>query len=511
MKYFFYLLLGLFSISWMKPSHYTIDKVGEYKRQLIWKGAFKIEMPDYQRMCVTACSIKWKDQNTIEHWSNKKLFWSDHIIGTGSGNLTQNSMSTPVVLTSGDRLLIAPGNNYGTGSFTHLTNIGILPQTGDHSVIFKNTITMNTNNGVTISYISSIGFTGDAYNINSGNNQNCQWDHLYIKSITGTCFQYGVNRVYDWVNPSTLQLYQCKFDSLTLSVIGGGFTGSFTQVTTNPVDIVDSCTYSNIHIDSLKSQIAMRGIYSRTHIINWRVTDVQTTSLADEALLLVGGGGGNFQGEINGFYYNHGRGKVARISLWTLGTGGKKPTYMIDAGKFNTDNFGHTDWYCDAAQSVVAGRTMGGDGFMWNCTLGNSTSQGGFGTHIAFIGTMSAGTLQLRNLLSFNNFVDAHGNIYDASSGTWTRDSSNILRFATEAAAMVDNTGFYASYKPLVGSPIIAAGVTVGVSLKDVYGQFFAATPSVGFAEYISIIAPAACGPHCLPSLGKKPKFPNHA
>ena len=89
---------------------------------------------------------------------------TDHVIGTGSGTVSQTSMTG---LSSGDRLLITPGT-YSGANFSNLTNITILNNNG--LVTFTGGWTFTNNKNITVSGTGSstitygfvaTGLTGD--------------------------------------------------------------------------------------------------------------------------------------------------------------------------------------------------------------------------------------------------------------------------------------------------------------------------------------------------------------
>lgn len=425
-------------------------------------------------------------------------YWVNNTIGGG----TSFSKTSNGTLTAGDTLFILPGSgtngNYTGGST--LTNLAgapgakivVLPSNWaiGGRVLHSGTISANNNKFVDFSRFSAVGNT-TAWNISGGNNSNDIWHQMFFKNISGSCFQFGVNKPHTYGDTTTLQMYKCVFDSLYISKTGQPWTGAFTQVTTNAVDIVDSLICTNIHIDSLSQQDAMQGQFSRTHCINWYIIDNLTTDNSDKGIWVCGGGGGNFNGEIAHIYYNKGRGKLGRFGIWTLGTGTLADLYIYDCIKVNTTNFGFVDIYGDAAQSVVAGRTLGGHVHLYNCTFGNAVSVGAYGCHTVFVGTMNVGTLDIRNVGSFNNFLDAHGNLFNASSGSWSVDTSKIWRYASATAAKLDSAGTYATYQPLATSPWIGVGVSTSI-ITDYANLAFGPYP-LGYLMPAGALPPPGC------------------
>lgn len=411
------------------------------------------------------------------------VFATDHILGTGSGTVAQNGMTG---YAPGDNIFIVSGT-YTSMSFTGLIGITIRPQSGTHTVFCTGTITMNNNSGVDYSLISSIGVAGNAYNISGGNNQNCSWRNLYLQNISGSGWQFGVNRVYSWGVNSTTQMFQCNFDSIYVSGIGQFFTGAFASITASggPYDVVDSINLTNVYMEGVTNQDQIVGVYVHAKFDNIKsVLPNQGTPVTDKGFMQCGdgsGGWGNFQGSVSRIYINGGRGKIGRFHCITWHTGTRDSTIFSNCGKFNTSNYGGIDIYNSVANGTVAGHTTGASVMIENITCGNMTTVNAFPTAIVFVGPMNAGTLTIRNTLTFSNVIDGNGNIYNSSGGSWIPvDTLRNFRFANSTTADLDATGTFATYKPFTTSPVVGLGIRVNL-LTDYAGIAYSNPPVVGY------------------------------
>jgi hypothetical protein len=116
-----------------------------------------------------------------------------------------------------------------------------------------------------------------------------------------------------------------------------------------------------------------------------------------------------------------------------------------------------------------------------NITGGNMSSVNIFPTAIVFVGPSNAGTLTIRNTLTFNNQIDGNGNIYNSSGGSWTVDTLRNYRYASATTAKLDSSGTFPRYRPLANSPVITQGIKVNL-LVDYFNVPYSNPPPVGYA-----------------------------
>lgn len=426
--------------------------------------------------------------NGVGQW----MYWADHIIGSGSGTVAQNTMAG---LASGDRLLMVAGI-YTLSQFTFLNNIVITTQTGLHDVFFNGNgsggslLTMNNNNGVDFRNVElrnvSAGFK--AINLGGGNNQNCTWHNLHGTNVLGAFFHFGVNKVYTWGNNATAQIYNSTMDSISIIGLGQLCTGAFASIDAGggPYDVTDGLTISNVYMEGITNQDQIVGVYVHALFDNIKsVLPNQGTPVTDKGFIQAGdgsGGWGNFQGTISRVAVYGGRGKLFRMHAITFHTGTRDSTIVKNCGKFNTSNYGFGDVYNSVIHGTIAGHTIGASVIVENCSAGNMTTVNAFPTAMMFIGPSNAGTTRLRNLLVFNNVIDGNGNIYNSSGGTWTVDTLKCWRYASSASAGLDGTGTNPTFIPQAGSAVSGQGIHVNISV-DYYNVGYLNPPSIGWAE----------------------------
>lgn len=492
-KYFIYAYLFVILVGFSKASELPTDKLTDAQKEAMW-NIEEFRDVDYKHICYD-CEIKYKGVDRIEYWKNNKLYWSDILIGSGSGIISKTSMGAAPATVAGDRLLIVDGS-YTTTTLTNLNNLTILPQSGNfHTVFNSGTITMNNNVSLDVSYLSSIG-ASSAFNISSGNNRHIRWHHIYIKNCSGAVWNFGVNKVYTWGDSTTTQMYMCSQDSITMSAVGQWLVGSFVPVTFvsmgGPLDIVDSFRATNIHLDSVTNQDQIHGIFNRWYSDNIYNIDPQTSSqVTDKGFWNCAAGWGDINGYIGRYYQYGGRGKMGRFLSFTIGAV-MAELIVENSAKFNTTNFGLLDAYANANESVVSGHTVGAHTTIRNCTAGNMTSVNPFPCPIVFVVTQNNGdNVKLRNLLAFNNFLDGNGNIYNSSGGTWTVDTAKCWRYTSATAAKLDSTGAHPTFKPLLGSPVIGVGIAV-VTTLDYYSVPYGTGSGSGYPIGYAMLPPSA-------------------
>ena len=186
------------------------------------------------------------------------------VIGTGSGFISVPNMTG---LNPGDSLAITAGQ-YSGASFNNLKGITIT--NNGSAVVFNGQVTLNT--------LVECVFSGFQFRNVPGTS--IRWDgisrrcteknisFMYCKGITNDA---NDNIVYNG-DTSTLKLYICTFDSLTLFSSSVVMRGSWGDAKDQKC-YMDSIIFSRIKIDStLGDGTEVAGVIFRLHAHDWKET-----------------------------------------------------------------------------------------------------------------------------------------------------------------------------------------------------------------------------------------------
>jgi len=374
------------------------------------------------------------------------------LIGSGSGFVSVQNMNG---LNPGDVLTIAAGN-YTGGSFSNLRGITITNNGGP--VIFNGTVTLNTLvecqfSGFQFKNVAGIGIRWD------GNSRRCVEKQIAFYNVQGDANNASEHNLYNG-DTSSLKMYLCTFDSLTLFRSGLLMMASWGGAASD-ICYMDSMIFSHIKIDStLSNGTEIRGTFFRMDAHDWKVTYKGTNNvLGDVGLFYIVG-----NGYFHNIYRNGGRGYMMRIWNTGLKTGNNNTgTYFYNNIDLNSSVYGTVDTRIEGAETQF---TTGGNCYIYNNTAGNKDDNIGYWSSIAVVGQYPKPySCQVRNNLGFNLKTNGKPPItMNQSSDTWEPDSSNNLYFDKPDGVLDPVTG-----TPVVNSPVLGKGISVSWIPDDHY------------------------------------------
>lgn len=422
------------------------------------------------------------------------MFWSDHVIGSGSGTVSQTSMSG---LIAGDRLLITAGS-YTTSNFSNLNDITIIPNTT--TVTFTNTMTWGSNSRVTIDgTIAETGFTfsgnsGAAIDIN-GHNEDCIWRNITGNNVNGDFVDANTGATYSGTT-ATLVLYRCTFENIDLNSCDYFIRGSFGDISSG-TNFNDSLILRNISIDQTQTNgEQIRGVFFRVVFDSWSVTySGLNPSGGDVGLGTVYGQGYIFNCVSDGM-----AGYVWRNYCATL-IAAHRDTYFYNNVKVDGTRYGMVSVRIDAPQFGTY--TEGCDSYIFNNTELNCSEDGGYISTFNVWGSYAGFTTHMHNNLVINNVTGGSHILQNDSGGNGTMDSSNNRYLSSNTA--IDGVTFM----PLSTSAFRNAGTTKSwMKSTDRVGHTWeVAGKAIGSDAFFT--APAGCGaPDCMPNR-RKTKYKN--
>ena len=379
------------------------------------------------------------------------------VIGAGFGNISVPNMNG---LNPGDILAISPGT-YTGGSFDNLKGITITNNGGP--VIFSGGIGLNTLVECTISNLQFINFSGIAIRWN-GNSRRCVEKNIYFKDVNGDCNNASEHNQYNG-DTSTLKLYMCTFDSLTLFRSGMVMMASWGDAPSG-ICFMDSIVFSRVKIDStLTNGTEVRGTFFRLDGHDWRVIyKGVNTVLGDVGIFYISG-----SGTFHHIYRNGGRGYIARLWNIFLKSQGQGASYFYDNVDLNSTVYGTIDVRIEP--QYFTQYLTGGDMYVYNNTSGNKGDNINYWSSLAVVGQYDPPyVIHVRNNIGFNLTTRGHTTITMNQGDAWTGDSANN-RYYDKPDGVVDPvTGV-----PVPGSPLIGKGQTIPWIKDDLYH-----TPRVG-------------------------------
>ena len=421
------------------------------------------------------------------------MYWTDHVIGTGSGNITLNTQAYP----AGDRVLVTNGI-YSGGTFDNFNNLVILPQNG--RPVFTGTVNFHNHKFVEFSGFSFIGVSGDAITMSDAtNNVNNSYLHnLSFTDCTDACINSDGNKGWTPGDTTTLTQWKNVYDSLTEIRCPQLYRSSFHASLQSPAQNVhDSVIYSRILVlspvnnDGPGQEINMQG--------GFRINVHDVTSFdpsnrdpnGDNGLVYIKGGNAN----IWNIYKNGGPGYVIRFYL-------NEETYALrdlnawNIGKFNGTEYGGASVQFDP-NTLVSSQVTGCGFHFYNFTIGNNDERIGYWSPIWVVGGMSAEgqNSTMRNGLAFNLKLNGKNPIIVNQSGApygYTTDTSKCKYFASATLAQLDSTttfysnisGNFPLWKPMVGSLARNAGESNPFTSVDYLGVSRPANGDIGYLQY---------------------------
>jgi len=372
------------------------------------------------------------------------------VIGGGSGFITVAGMTG---LNPGDSLAITSGL-YSGASFSNLKGITITNNGG--SVVFNGQVTLNTMVECVFSGFQFRNVKGTSIRW-VGNSRRSTEKYISFMYCTGITNDANDNNVYNG-DTSTLKLYMCTFDSLTLFSSGIVLRGSYGDAKDRGC-YMDSIVLSRIKVDStLGNGLEVGGVIFRIDAHDW----IETY----KGVITQGGDVGIFQiygnGSIHNIYRIGGRGYIARI--WDLGLKVPGNTYYYNNIDLNTAQYGSLDTKIDQTQFIQY--ITGANCFIFNNTVGNKEEHIGYWSSVAVVGDYpSPWVCQVRNNLGFNLQTNGKPPITaNQSNGSWKSDSSNNMYF-TKPDGVIDPV----TCIPFANSPVLGMGLTLNLVQDDYY------------------------------------------
>ncbi len=373
------------------------------------------------------------------------------VIGAGFGVITVPNMNG---LNAGDTLAIATGK-YTGGSISNLKGITITSNGGP--VIFSGQLTVNTLVECTISNLQFVNCPSTAIRWD-GNFRRCTERNVAFTNVVGNCNDAGNDPQPYNGDTSSLKMYLCTFDSLTVSKSSYVLIGNW-GVGYNGQCYMDSIVVSRIKVDqTLTDGCEVRGTIFRFDCHDWKVTYTGTNPVQkDVGLLYIYG-----NGSAHDIYKSGDRGYIAR--LWVIGLKVPQNSYFYNNIDLNGLEYGSIDIKTEPASYTKY--LTGGNTYVYNNTAGNKGDIQGYWCSIAVIGTYAAPwKLEVKNNLGFNLTTNGKTKIaMDQSNGTWVTDTSNNMYFNKPDGVIDPVTGI-----PVANSPVIGKALTVPWIKDDYY------------------------------------------
>ncbi len=393
------------------------------------------------------------------------------VIGTGSGFISVPNMNG---LNPGDTLAIDAGQ-YSGAAFNNLKGITITNNGG--AVAFTGTVTLNTLaecvfSGFQFSNVPGISIRWD------GNSRRCVEKNISFTNCAGNANDASDHNPYNG-DTSSLKLYMCTFDSLTLFRSGMVMRGSYGDAKDLEC-YMDSIVFSRIKVDStLGIGTEVGGVIFRIDAHDWKETYKGViTQLGDIGIFLING-----NGSIHNIYRIGGRGYILRV--WNLGLKVPGNTYFYNNIDLNSTQYGSLDTRVDPTEFTQY--TTGGNCYIFNNTAGNKEDHIGYWSSIAVVGTFSPPWVcQTRNNLGFNLQTNGKPPItMNQSSGTWITDSSNNMYFDKPDSVLDPITGV-----PFPNSPVLGKGLTLALVKDDYYHNPRTGAYDIGAVQHGGAIIP---------------------
>ncbi len=393
------------------------------------------------------------------------------VIGSGSGYISVPDMTG---LNPGDTLAITSGQ-YSGAAFNLLTGITITNNGG--AVMFNGQVTLNTLaecvfSGFQFSNIPGIAIRWD------GNSRRCIEKNISFMDCAGNTNDASDHNVYNG-DTSSLKLYMCSFDSLTLFRSGMLLMGGWGEAKDLEC-YMDSIVLSRIKIDStLTNGNEVRGIIFRIDAHDWKVTYKGTNTLSGDIGIFFMNGNGS----IHNIYRFGGRGYIIRI--WNVGLKQPGNTYYYNNIDLNSTQYGSLDTRVDPVEFTQY--TTGGNCYIFNNTSGNKEDHIGYWSSLAVVGMFSPPWIcQTRNNLGFNLTTNGKPPItMNQSSNTWISDSSNNMYF-DKPDGIVDPV----TCVPADSSPVIGKGLTLALVQDDYYHNPRIGAYDIGAVQHGGAIIP---------------------
>jgi len=268
------------------------------------------------------------------------------VIGSGSGNVSQTSMSG---LNPGDVLAITPGT-YNGGSFTNLSGITIINNGG--LVTFTGLIRLSADVNVTFSGTGNstiqygFSFAGSGFTINS----RCTGMRFYnfVCVNTGRFVDASENQaLLTYTGAQSSILFQnVSIANIKMSNSGSLICGPFGHAS-NLHNYIDSIAAWNIiyNIGASDGRVITGGCMFRFDFHDMNIKEAPVTNFGDQGLIFIYGG----SGQVHNVYRSGGWGWLVRIF------GASLATYPNDVWVYNNIDlngtcYGTAEVRCEAAE-----------------------------------------------------------------------------------------------------------------------------------------------------------------
>ena len=298
---------------------------------------------------------------------------------------------------------------------------------------------------------------------------------MYCTGITNDA---NDNNIYNG-DTSTLKLYICTFDSLTLFSSSVVLRGSWGDAKDQKC-YMDSIIFSRIKVDStLGDGTEVAGVIFRLHAHDWKETFKGViTQGGDKGMFMIYG-----NGSFHNIYRTGGRGYILRV--WDLGLKVPGNTYYYNNIDLNTTQYGSLDTKIDQTQFTPY--VTGGNCFIFNNTVGNKEEHIGYWSSIAVVGYYpSPWVCQVRNNLGFNLQTNGKPPIAaNQSNGSWKSDTSNNMYFNKPDSVIDPVTGV-----PFANSPVLGKGLTLNLVQDDYYHNPRTGAYDIGAVQHGGAIIP---------------------
>ena len=398
------------------------------------------------------------------------------VIGSGFGYVSVQNMKG---LNPGDILAIAPGK-YTGGSFSNLKGITITNNGG--AVIFNGTMTLNTLVECTFMgfQFKDVPGTGIRWD---GNSRRCLEKNIYFNNVQGDANNASENNLYKG-DTSSLKLYMCTFDSLTLFRTGLVMMGSWGDAGSGTC-FMDSIVFSHVRVDStLSNGTEVRGTFFRMDAHDWRVIYKGSNNILGDVGIFYFTGNGS----LHNIYRSGGRGYIARV--WNCGLKTTGTTLFYNNIDLNSSTYGSIDSRTE--KNEITQYTLGGNCFIYNNTAGNKDDNIGYWSSIAVVGVfIPPYKCEVKNNLGFNITSRSHPEIcMNQGDASWPPDSSNNMYFVKPDGVVDPVTGV-----PVANSPVLGKGLTISWLKDDSYHNPRAGAYDIGAVQHGGAIIPPANQP----------------
>ena len=392
------------------------------------------------------------------------------IVGAGSGFISVLSMAG---LNPGDVIAIKPGT-YTGATFKGLNGITITKNGG--TVIFNGQVTFNSLQSCTFDGFQFKNTPGIAIRWD-GNSRRVVEKNISFYNVAGDCNNASEHNAYNG-DTSTLKLYMCTFDSLTLFRSGLVMMGSWGDAPSG-ICFMDSIVFSRVKIDStITNGTEVRGTFFRLNAHDWRVIyKGVNTVLGDVGMFYISG-----SGSFHHIYRNGGRGYIVR--LWNIFLKNQGNSYFYDNVDLNSTVYGSIDVRIEP--QYFTQYLTGGNIYIYNNTAGNKGDNINYWSSLAVVGQYDPPWVcHVKNNLGFNITTHGHTTIMMNQGNAWTGDTSNNMYFNVPNGVVDPVTGI-----PVANSPVLGKGMTIPWIKDDLYHNPRLGAYDIGAVQHGGAIIP---------------------